>query len=113
MTVLFATDSDLQVLVCRSTTLNRHFDQLADTINVEHLERIVLQDSRFVVHRQELVLRVLAREGEDSLREIVQYAVVEVVGTCIVRAWNNELVERRVLDRSPIVHYPLSSERIV
>lgn len=94
MTVLFATDSDLQVLVRRSTTLNRHFDELADTINVEHLERIVLQDSRFVVHRQELVLRVLAREGEDRLREIVQYAVAEVVGTRIVRAWNNELVER-------------------
>lgn len=107
MTGLFATDSDLQVLVRHSTKLNRHFDQLTDTMNVEHLERIVLQDSRFVVLRQELVLCVLAREGEDSLREIVQYAVAEIVGTCIVRAWNNELVERRVLDLSPIIHQPV------
>ncbi len=104
---MFTTDSDLQVLVHRSTPLNRHLDQLADTINVQHLERIVLQDSRFVVLRQELVLCVLAREGEDSLREIVQYPVAEIVSTCIVRAWNNELVERRVLDLSPIIHQPV------
>ena len=68
---LLAADADLEVRPHRAAVPDRHVDQLADALDVEHLERVVLQDARLVVHRQELVLGVLAGERERRLGEVV------------------------------------------
>ncbi len=62
MTALLAADTDLEVLAHRPAVFYGHLDELAHALDVEHFERVVLQDAGLVVHRQELVLGILARE---------------------------------------------------
>jgi hypothetical protein len=50
---------------------HRELHQLADALLVQHLEGVVLEDAGLVVERQELVLGILAGEGEGRLGQVV------------------------------------------
>ena len=71
MAAVLAADADLEARPARAPPFDRERHQAAHALHVEHLERVVLQDAALVVHRQELVLRILARERERRLRQVV------------------------------------------
>jgi hypothetical protein len=58
MSTLFAADSDLQVLALLASVRDSHFYELANTLDIQHLKRVVLQYPRVVVHGEELVLGI-------------------------------------------------------
>jgi len=58
MSALFSANTNLQVRTLFATLFDSHFDELADALDIQYLERIVLKNFRFVVHRQELVLSI-------------------------------------------------------
>ncbi len=49
VTALFAADPDFQVGPRCSATGHRHFNELPDPLDIEYLERVVLQDARGVI----------------------------------------------------------------
>ena len=69
---MFATDAELEVGLLRPATLDRDPHQLADALDVERLERVLLEHAVLEVMRQELALGVVAREAERRLREVVR-----------------------------------------
>ena len=68
---MFAADADLQIRPVLAAAFDRHFHQLPHALDVQHLERVVLQDAGLVVGRQEFVLRILAAERERCLSQVV------------------------------------------
>ena len=71
MAAMLAADAQLQVRPGLAAVLDRHFHQLPHALDVQHLERVVLQDAGLVVGRQEFVFRVLAAERERGLGQVV------------------------------------------
>ncbi len=68
---MLAADAHLEVGPRLAAPRHRGRDELAEALDVEHLERVVLQDAALVVERQELVLRILAGERERRLGQVV------------------------------------------
>src|SRR5262249_34288522 len=68
---VLAADPGLQAGLRRSAALDADAHQLADTVHVERLEGVVLEDAVLEIEGQELALRVVAREAERRLRQIV------------------------------------------
>jgi hypothetical protein len=58
MAALLAADTNLEILAHFPAMRNCHFHQLAEALRVQDFERVILQNSRVVVHRQEFVLGV-------------------------------------------------------
>ena len=71
MSAVFATDTHFHVRTCLAAPVDSQLHQLAHTLDIQHFERIVLQYSEFVIHRQELVLGILAREREGRLGQVI------------------------------------------
>ena len=69
-TVLTA-NPNLQVGARGATALNGHLDELPDAVDVDDLERIVLQHTFFEVRGQELT-HVIARVTERHLRQVIR-----------------------------------------
>ena len=67
---MFAADTALQILTRAASLEYRLADQLADTVAVQNLERIVLQNTLFEVDRQELG-DIVARESQGHLRQVI------------------------------------------
>ena len=57
---MLAADAELQVGLGRTTTLDGDSHQVADPVDVERLERVLLEHPFLEVVRQELALRVVA-----------------------------------------------------
>src|SRR5262245_21892188 len=68
---VLAADAELQFLVDRSALLHGHLDELSDGAGVERDERIGRQYALVDIRGQEAP-RVVAREAEPHLREIVR-----------------------------------------
>src|SRR6187455_806666 len=71
-------DPELELRVDATPAFHGDPHQVADTLSVEHLERVPLEDAVLQVVREELPLRVVAREAERRLREIVRPERAEV-----------------------------------
>ena len=69
---MLAADAELEVGLRRPATLDRDPHQVADPVDVERLERVLLQHAVLEVVREELALCVVAREAERRLREVVR-----------------------------------------
>src|SRR5262249_522167 len=67
---MFATDAELQAVAHLATTLARDIDQLADALDVERGERVVLEDSALLVLLEER-RRVIPAETVGGLGEVV------------------------------------------
>ncbi len=67
---MFAADAALEVLARAAALEHRFADELAHTVAVQNLERVVLQDALFEVDGQEL-RDVVAREAQRHLRQVV------------------------------------------
>src|SRR3954469_18931705 len=72
LAAVLAADAQLQVVLDAAAALDRDAHQVADTILVERLERVALEHAVLEVARQELALRVVAREAERGLGEVVR-----------------------------------------
>src|SRR5437588_520892 len=70
LAAVLAADPDLQLIATASAQSHRELDQLADAVLVEHLERVVLENTVLHVERQKTT-GVVARQAERRLREIV------------------------------------------
>jgi len=68
---LFAADADLEIRIGGAARGDAHLHQDAHALDVQRLERVVMQDAGVRVERQELVLGILAREGIGRLRQVV------------------------------------------
>ena len=68
---LLAADADLQIRVGGTAQVDAHLHQHTDALDVEGFKGIVVEDPGVGVERQELVFRILAREGVDGLGQIV------------------------------------------
>ena len=68
---MLAADADLQVVARGAAELHRELHELADTVLVEHLEGIILQNPVLDIEWQE-PSRVIARQAEGRLREVVR-----------------------------------------
>ena len=75
---VLAADSDRQRGVERPAAFDRDPHQLADALLVERRERIVRQDAILEIAGEELALRVVAREPERRLRQVVRAEREEV-----------------------------------
>src|SRR5262249_47170172 len=64
---VLAADPGLQAGLRRSAALNADAHQLADTVHVERLEGVVLEDAVLEIEGQELALRVVAHEAQRRL----------------------------------------------
>jgi hypothetical protein len=71
MAAMLAADADLEVRLGLASFGNGQLHQFADALLVQHLEGVVLQDAGLDIGRQELVLGVLAAEGEGGLGQVV------------------------------------------
>src|SRR5581483_3665594 len=75
---VLAADPDLEVRIRGAATVDRGTDQLADARDVERCERIRAKDPVLQVVRQETTLRIVAREPERGLRQVVRAEREEV-----------------------------------
>ena len=69
---------ELDLRLRRPPPLDRDPHQVADALDVDHLERVPLEHAVLEVPRQELPLRVVARERERRLRQVVRAEREEV-----------------------------------
>src|SRR6266566_5733954 len=67
---VLAADPDLQLVAAAAAQPHRELDQLAHAVLVEHLERIVLENTVLHVERQKTT-GIVTRQAEGRLREIV------------------------------------------
>src|ERR1700693_1430783 len=72
LAAVLATDAHLQVLLHAPAALDGDPHQLPYPTLVEDLERVPLEDAVLEVARQELALRVVAREAERRLGQVVR-----------------------------------------
>ena len=72
LAAVLAADPELDARLRASPALDRDPHEVADPVLVEHLERVPLEDAVLEVVREELALRVVAREAERRLREVVR-----------------------------------------
>ena len=75
---MLAADPDRQLGVGGPAALDRDPHQLADALLVERRERVVGEHAVLEVVREELALRVVAREAERRLRQVVRAEREEV-----------------------------------
>src|SRR4029453_12103378 len=71
LTAVLPADAHLDVLHA-AAALDRDAHEVADAALVDRLERVPLEHAVLEVARQELALRVVAREAERRLREVVR-----------------------------------------
>src|SRR6185295_2396957 len=69
---VLAADADLQARPRLASTLDGDAHHRADTVAVEDLERVRGDDLLLYVLGEEALLRVVARDAEDRLREVVR-----------------------------------------
>ena len=69
---MLAADPDLDCRPHRSAAFDRDADELADTVDVDRLERIVLEQAVLEVEGQEPSLGVVARHAEGRLGQVVR-----------------------------------------
>src|SRR5881628_687028 len=72
ITAVLATDSDLEVGPRLASALDGDAHHRSDAVAVEHLEWVRGDDLLLDVLREEALLRVVARDAEDRLREVVR-----------------------------------------
>src|SRR5258705_8323174 len=78
LAAVLAADAQLELRFDTSPPLDGDAHQVADAVEVDHLERVALEHTVLEVARQELPLRVVARERERRLRQIVRAEGEEV-----------------------------------
>ena len=78
LAAVLAADTELELGLDAAAALDRDLHQLADTLGVEHLERVALEDAVLEVEGEELALGVVAREPDRRLREVVRAERAEV-----------------------------------
>jgi len=79
---VLAADPELDPRLRAPAALDRHAHQLAHALDVEHLERVALEDALLEVVGEELPLRVVAGEAEGRLGEVVRPEREEVRQLC-------------------------------
>src|SRR5439155_123235 len=65
-------DADLETVARLAAALDGDAHHRADAVAVEHLERVGRDDLLLDVAREEALLRVVPRDAEDRLREVVR-----------------------------------------
>src|SRR4051812_6685231 len=78
LAAVLAADAELDVRLRLAATLDADAHEVADSVPVEHLERVPLEHALFEVEGQELALCVVARHAEGRLREVVRAEGEEV-----------------------------------
>ena len=68
---MLTTDPDLQTRLGLAAALDGHAHHRADAVAIEDLERVRWDDLFLDVSREEALLRVVARDAEHGLREVV------------------------------------------
>ena len=105
---MLAADAELDAFLGASAPLDRDPHQVADPALVERLERVPLEHAVLEVARQELALRVVTREAERRLRQVVcpEREEVGVLGDLVgadARAWKLDHRADVVLDGLALV----------
>ena len=77
VTAVLAADAEFEVRIRLATELAGHLHELADAVDVQVLERVVLVNLRIVVRAEELRCVVTA-EAEGHLRQVVRAEAEEV-----------------------------------
>src|SRR5256885_403545 len=67
---MLAADAQLQVALGAAALLCRDADHLADAVDVDRNERVLWQDARLDIVRQELA-GIVARQAKHGLRQVV------------------------------------------
>ncbi len=78
LAAVLAADTELDLGFRSPTPLDRDPHEVADTVAIQDLERVLLEDPVLQVVREELALGVVTRESERGLREIVRSEREEV-----------------------------------
>src|SRR5438874_2016703 len=68
---VLSADAELDLVARLAPTLLRDGDELAHALLIERRERALGEDALRDVHRQERLVRVVARDAERRLREVV------------------------------------------
>ena len=72
LTAVLSADPQLEVRLRTSPAFDRDSHEIADSLLIEHLERVPLEDALLEIEREELAFGVVTREAERGLCQVVR-----------------------------------------